>query len=434
VTRLSRIRQLQVRSTSSIPKQYEGKNPLVVGRKLGVDALLGGSIQRIGENLRITVQFVRVHDGVVLWAHQFDEKAARLFKVEDSIAEQTLAALRTTLSIEEERQIARSPTASSEAYEDYLKGRYFSNKRTEEALWTAIGYFEHAIQHDSNYAIAYIGLADCYNLLVFLGTIPTPEGTAKTIASARKALEIDASLGEAHTSIGFAKFCQGVWDEAEYEFGIARKTAPNYATTYHWLSEFFVARGKFDDAVAMVQRARELDPMSLTINANIGSVLYFARQYSRAIEEMKSAQQLDRYFLLTHWYLGLNLTQLGKYDEAIAELQTALGLSQGSPLILATLGHAFAVSRRKEKARKIIAELKHLSTRRYVSPYDLAVVYAGLAEKSEALRWLSKAHNEGSNWMMFLNVDPRLDRIRSERGFEALARKVGVLPALPASK
>lgn len=176
----------------------------------------------------------------------------------------------------------------------------------------------------------------------------------------------------------------------------------------------------------MINRARELDPMSLTINANLGSILYFARQYDRGIEELQKALRLDRYFLLTHWYLALNYAKKKMYKEAIAELETARGLSQGSPLILATLGHVYAISHKTSRARALIAELEQLSQRRYVSPYDLATIYAGLGEKSEAFRCLQRAHKEGSNWLAFLNVDPRLDTLRSDRAFSSLAKKTAL--------
>ena len=425
--RLSRLRQILVRSASAIPKDYYGKSPLVVGRKLGVDALLEGSIQRSGDSLRVTVQFMRVRDGIVLWAHKFDEKFANLFKVEDSIAEETIAALRTTFSLEEEKVAAKPPTQNSEAYDDYLKGRYFWNKRTEETLRLAVGYFEHAIQRDPNYAIAYIGLADCYNLLAFLGTIETRDGCTKATAAAFKALELDPTLAEAHTSIAFAKFCLGTWNDSKREFDKALKGAPHYATTYHWYSEYLTAQGRFDEAVAMMQRARELDPMSLTINANLGSVLFFARQYDRAIEELKVALQLDPYFVLTRWYLGQNLAQKRMFPQAVAELETALGLSQGSPLVMATLGHVYAMSNKKDKARKILKELGQLGKRRYVSAYDFATVHAGLGENAEAFRWLARAFREGSNWLAYLNVDPRMDRLRSDRRFRLLVKKIGLV-------
>ena len=423
ITRLSRIRQIVVRSTSVSQTDYASKSSLLMGRKLGVDALLGGSIQREGAHIRVTVQLLRVSDGTVLWANQFDEKFADLFKVEDSVAEQTIAALRTTLSIEEEQQISKRPTENSEAYDDYLRGRYFWNKRTEESLRIATEHFERAIRHDANYAVAYTGLADCYNLLAFMGTIATREGCAQATEAGLKALEIDPTLTEAHTSIAFAKFCGGAWAEAKVEFDLALKGAPHYATTYHWYSEYLTALGRFDDAVAMINRARELDPMSLTINANLGSILYFARQYDRGIEELHKALRLDQYFLLTHWYLALNYAKKKMYKEAIAELETARGLSQGSPLILATLGHVYAISHKTSRARALIAELEQLSQRRYVSPYDLATIYAGLGEKSEAFRCLQRAHKEGSNWLVFLNVDPRLDTLRSDRAFSSLAKK-----------
>lgn len=426
ITRLSRTRQIMVRSTSAVPNANSGRSILAVGRRLGVDGLLVGSIQRVGENFRVTVQFLRVRDGAVLWAGQFDEKLADLFKIEDSIAEQTLSALRATLSIQEETRIPMRPTGNSEAYDHYLRGRYFWNKRTEEALRLAIGSFEQAIENDPQYAIAYVGLAECYNLLAFLGTIATREGCAQAIAAATRALEIDPALAEANTSIAFAHFCLASWEKAKNAFDRALEGAPHYATTYHWLSEYLTALSRFDEAVAMMHRARELDPMSLTINANLGSVLYFAREYDRAIEELRVALQLDRYFLLTHWYLALNYAQKRMYSEAVSELETALDLSQGSPLVLATLGHVYAVSGKKDQARKIIAELKHLAFRRYVSPYDLATIHAGLGEKVEAFRWLNRAYKENSNWLAFLNVDPRMDRLRSGRTFVHLVRRIGI--------
>ena len=423
ITRLSRIRHIVVRSASANKTDHAGEDTLLIGRKLKVDVLLNGSIQRQGTHIRVTMQLLRVSDGTVLWADQFDEKFSLLFKVEDSVAGQTVAALRATLSIEEEQQVSKRPTKNSDAYDDYLRGRYFASKRTEESLRIAVEHFERAIGHDTNYAIAYTGLADCYNLLAFMGMIPTREGCSKAKEAALKALEIDPTLVEAHTSIAFAKFCSGAWEDARVEFSLALEQAPHYAMTYHWYSEYLTAVGCFDDAVAMFNRARELAPMSLTINANLGSILYFARQYDRAIEELQKALRLDHYFLLTHWYLALNYTKKEMYKEAIAELETARYLSQGSPIILATLGHVYAVSHKTSRARTLIADLEKLSQRRYVSPYDLATIYAGIGAKAEAFRCLRRAHKEGSNWLAFLNVDPRMDSLRSDRAFATLVKK-----------
>jgi TolB-like protein/Flp pilus assembly protein TadD len=428
ITKLSNLRQIIVRPTSAVLKYADpGHNPVTAGREMGVGAVLEGKIQKSGDRIRVTVQLVRVRDGSTLWADTFDERFTNIFALQDSISEKVASALTLTLTGEEQRQLTKHHTENTEAYQLYLKARYYWNKRTTDGLKKSIDYFQHAIELDPNYALAYAGQADAYALLA--NPQPQPQIVTQARAAAMKALELDDTLAEAHTSLAFVKFnYDWDWAGAEREFKRAIELNPNYATARHWYAYYLITMGRPDQAVASVRRAQELDPLSLIINTDLGDILFYARRTDEAIEQYHKTLELDPNFLPAIFNLGLVYEQKGMYKEAVAQFQKAIALSDRSPDMVAALGHVYAVSGERAKARVILDELTKRSTTEYVLPYDRAVIYVGLGEKDQAVAWLQKDYEERALWPDRIKADPRLDPIRSDVRFTGLLRRLGLLP------
>ena len=428
ITKLSRLQEISVRPTSAILKYVDRELDLAaIGRELGVDALLDGAFEWADDQLRVTVQIVRSNGGTPLLAEQFDEQFTNIFALEDSISERVTCALRLRLSSEEKKQITKRYTENVEAYQAYLRGRYFWDKRTEDGMKKAISYFEQAIALDPDYALALSGLADAYFLLGAYRALPPNECFPQSRRAAERALELDDTLAEAQCTLAYVKACYD-WDWQAAERGFKRALAinPNYAIGHIWYSDYLSAVGRFEEALAEVRRALELDPLSLINNLNLALPHYFARQYDRAIEQLLKALELDPYSALGHWSLGQAYRQSGRYEEAIGELRKAIQLSGQSPLALAALGHTYAVSGRMKEALKIIAELQALARQRYVSPYEIATVFAGLGEQDRAFDWLDCACRERAGRLFFLRVDPYWDGLRLDPRFAALLQCIGL--------
>jgi TolB-like protein/Flp pilus assembly protein TadD len=425
ITRLSNLRQIVVRPTSAVLK-YVGPDhdPVAVGRELGVDSVLDGKIQKVDDRLRVTVQLLSVRDGAPLWAETFDEQLTSVFAVEDSISAQVTQALILTLSGEEKRQLAKHSTESGEAYQLYLKGRYFWNKRSSEGLEKAIAHFEQAIERDPNYALAYAGLADAYSVIAN-APLPQREALPKAREAALKALEIDDTLAEAHTSLAFVKFSYDWdWAGAEREFKRAHELNPNYATAHHWYAYYLIAMGRPDEALAEIRHAQALDPLSLIINTDVGDILAYARRYDEAVEQFRKTLDLDPNFTQAHFNLGLTLERMGQYEDAIAEFQKAIELSERNADMVAALGHVYAIVGRRAEAVAILDELNQRSKREYVLPYDRALIHLGLGQNGPALAWLQKDIDERVVWADRWTADARLDPVRSDPRFAELLRRV----------
>ena len=427
ITKLTNVKRIVVRRTSAV-LGYGGKDqdPIAAGRELKVDAVLDGRVQRFGDTVRATVQLVRVSDGSSLWAGKFDESSTNIFKVQDSISEQVAQTLVPTLTGEERELVTRRYTENVEAQSLYSKGRYFWNKRTPEGLQKGIAYFEQATKEDPGYALAYAGLADSYALLGLYGILPPREAMPKAKQMAAKAFAIDSTLAEAHTSLGIVRTdYDWDWAEAEKEFQRALDLNPNNATSHHLYGWYLTTMGRFDEAMAHTKRAEELEPVSSIITTAVGWIFYSQGRYDEAIVAYGKALELDPTFGSAHYRLGEAYSQKGMNKEAIAEFQKALDLSAHSVIRLASMGHAYAVSGDREGALRILKELKQRSGQEYLSPYYLALIHAGLGENRQALDWLEKAYDERSAVMVFLKVDPRFDRMRSDPGFANLLRRVG---------
>jgi len=427
VNSLTKLPKLRV-VPRSVMISYKGRNvdPRKVGQELNVRAVVTGRIHRHGDTISIQADLIDLDSVSQIWGQHYDRRLADILLVQEEISRDIFENLRLKLNVEEQKQL--------EAYRLYLKGRNAWNKRTPEGLQQGIDYFQQAINTDPNYAAAYAGLADCYNMQVIYGVHQPKDGFPKAKEAAVKALEMDETLAEAHTSLAFVKFR---WDrdrlEAEREFQLAIKYKPTYAPAHQWYSSYLVALERFDEAIAEAKRTSELEPLSFTASSHLGWILYLSGRTDEAIAQCTKILSLDPNSFPAHRYLGLAYEQKGMYPQAIDEFQKGVKIS-GSPLILALLGHAYAVSGKTTEARAVLSDLHDLSeapdveARRYVSPYTVAAIYAGLGEKDQAFKWLERAFEERDVWLMNLKVDPVFAKLRSDRRFQDLLTRAGLRP------
>jgi len=432
INSLSQIPKLRVMSRSTMFR-YKGRevDPQTVGRELGVRAVLTGRALQLGDSIVIGTELVDAADGSQLWGEQYRRKLSDIFALQEEISREISEKLRLKLTVEDKKRLTKRYTENTEAYHLYLKGRYYENKFfNDAALRRAIECFQQAVDCNPTYALAYAGLADCYIKLSTLNVSPSKEGFAKARAAVMKALEIDDTLAEGHTSLARIKSSfDWDWPAAEEEFKRAIDLNPNYATAHHLYGRHLMIMGRFDEAAVEIRRASELDPLSLIINADLSAPLFLARQYDRAIESLRKTLEMDPNFALAHVRLGGAYEFKGMYEEAIAEYQRAIDLSGSSadnPVMSALLAHAYAESGRGDQARDILDRLKEQSQRGYVSPYDIAEVHAALGEKDQAFEWLEKAYDVRSSNLRFLKVSQYFtDSLRLDPRFEDLMRRVG---------
>jgi TolB-like protein len=428
ITRLSKINRLVVRPTSTVRRYAEiDIDPVAAGRELKVESVLEGSIQKSGAQVRITARLITVESGQALWADTFDERFTDIFAVEDSISEKVASALALRLSGEEKERLTHRHTENAEAYQLYLKGRYCWNRRTVEGIKRSIDYYQKAIDLDPGYALAYAGLADSYTLLgdVGVGAITPGEAFAKGKAAVIAALQFDDSLAEAHASLAHLNMHHYQWADAEQEFHRAIRLSPNYSTSHHWYAYYLVFTGRTSEALAEIKLAEELDPLSPSISADVGDIFYFARRYDEAIEKLRQTIESDPRFFRAHLNLARAYQQKRMHEEALAEFQTATSLAPDNLAVFASLAHARAVSGRQEEARAALAQLIEMSKQKYVSPYLIAIIHAGLGQQDEAFEFLDRADQSRAEWMIYLSVDPRFDCLRKDARFQDLLRRAG---------
>jgi len=427
LTRLAKVADLKVISRTSTQHLKSVPNDLPqIAKQLGVAHVLEGSVQKANDQIRVNVQLINALTDTHLWAETFDRKLTDIFAVESEIAKTITDTLQAKLSGSEQHAIAARPTENTEAHQLYLKGRFFWNKRTANDLKKSIEYFEQAIAADPNYALAYAGIADAYVWLPGY-TAGTPQDCyPKAKAAATKALQLDDTLAEAHTTLALA-----IWlydfdaSQAIKEFQRAIELNPNYAIAHQqYGNNTLSALGRFDDAIVEGKRAVELDPLSLVINTDMGSDYYYARRYDEAIAQLHKTLEMDPGFYIAHLVLGQILDAKGARDAAIVECEKARALND-DPSVLGVLARAHGLSGNKMEAEKILDHLKELSKERYVAAYSFALVYLGLGDKPEALRWLEQSYQDraGSD-IGFIRVDPLLDPLRGDPRFEALAEKI----------
>jgi TolB-like protein/DNA-binding winged helix-turn-helix (wHTH) protein/Tfp pilus assembly protein PilF len=428
IAHLAKIRSLRVISRTSAMEYKGAHKPLSeIARDLHVDAVVEGTVLRSGNRVRITAELVQVATDRHLWAETYESELGDILTLQSQVTSAIVNEIRIKLTPEEQERLATTRPVSTESYENYLKGRYYWNKRSEEGLTKAIDYFQVAIEKDPRYALAYAGLADCYSIMgsAIVGTVPASDVAPKARAAALKSLELDESLAEAHTSLATVRFNYD-WDWAAAAGGFKRaiELNPSYATVYQRYSLYLIAMGHINESIAEMNRARELDPLSISMNFSLGWRLYMARQFDQAIEQLRNTIDMDPNFALPHLVLGQAYGQKRFYDEAIAELQQATRISHDSPPMVGALARAYAVSGRTADARNLLDQLMEQSKKQYVSPFYVAIVFAGLGENDKALDWLEKAYRDRSNRVVFLKVDPELDSLRSNPRFHELQHKL----------
>jgi serine/threonine protein kinase/Flp pilus assembly protein TadD len=431
INSLSQLPHLKVMSRDSAFR-YKGKetDAQTVGRQLGVRAVLEGRVMQRGDSLSISTELVDARDNSHIWGQQYNRNSADVFTVQEEIAKEMTTALRMRLTGEDEKRMAKSYTASPEAYQLYLKGRYWWNKRTGEALSKGIEYFQQAITKDPTYALAYSGLADCYTLLPIYANVPPKDAFPKAKEAALKALEIDDTLAEAHASLAFVKKqYDWDWSGGEKEFQRAIELNPAYATAYQWYGETLSHTGRLEKAITEYTQALELDPLSLAINRELGRAFYLARQYDQAIEQLRKTLEMDPNFVLAHLFLGQAYVQKSMYKEGIAEIEKELVISPGDPYALSGLGYTYALAGRRAEAQKVLNHLDELSKQKYVHAGFLVVIYVGLGEKGKAFEWLEKGYEDRSLEIgPGIKVDPTLDPLRSDPRFQNLLRRMNLQP------
>jgi TolB-like protein/Tfp pilus assembly protein PilF len=427
LARLGKIAALKVISRTST-QHYKStpENLPAIARQLGVANILEGSVQKSGNDVRVNVELIDAATQAHLWAEMYDRKLTDIFKVESEIAAAIAEALQAKLTGAEKKAIAKRPTANPEAYELYLEGRYFWNKRTGADLQTSLQYFEQAIAKDPNYALAYAGLAESYVLLGLYAVGPPEQSVPKAKAAAKKALELDGTLAEAHTALGLTLALYD-WDFAASakEFESALESNPNYATAHQWFgNSTLLITGDFDRAIAEGKRAVQLDPLSLVIISDLGGDYIMARRYGEAIAEFKRVLTMDSRFYNARWQLGEALQLNGQVPEAIAEYEKTINEPE-NPRMLALLSTAYASIGKRDEALKLLAQLDQAATRRFVGAYNYALVHVGLGEKDKAIDDLERTYRERSDpHIVNIKFDPMLDPLRGDPRFEALVMKV----------
>jgi serine/threonine protein kinase/tetratricopeptide (TPR) repeat protein len=410
---------------------YKGKeiDPQKVGHELNVRAILTGRVIQHGDRLNLQADLVDVSEISQLWGQQYDRKLADIITVQEDVARAVSDKLRLRTTAEEQRLLVRRSTQNAEAYQLYLKGLYYWNRRTGVGLKKAVDFFRQALEKDPGYALAYAGMAESYAMFSYYTVAPPAEAFPKAKAAAVKALEIDETVAEAHASLGWVKISyEWDWAGADREFGRALEIDPNHATARQWYAAYLVAMGRPDESLAAYRRALETEPLSLIISAMTGRGLYFLRRYDDAIDQLRKTLELDPSFAEAHLCLGLAYEQKGMYAEAIAALRQGLEDSGGEPRMAGALGHAYAVSGRRTDAEKILLQLTEQSRHRYVAPYDIAVVHLGLGNQRQAFDYLERAFDDHSHWLIFMRADPRFDSVRGDPRYQDLLRRMLLIP------
>jgi len=428
ITELAQISALRVISRTSVMRYKGTVKPLPeIARELHVDAVVEGSVARSGDHVRISAQLIEAATDRHLWAKSYERDLSDVLQMEGELARAVAREIQVKLTPQEQTRLTSARTVNPEAHDAYLKGRYYMNKTTEENVNKGIKYFQHAISIDRGYASAYAGLADAYYLLSNL-RLPPQEAMPKARAAATKALELDQTLADAHTSLAVVKaFYDWQWPEAENEFKRALKLNPSYAPAHVWYGSLLSDLGRHDEALAEIQRALEIDPLSVNTSERLGETYYWRRQYDLAIEQYRKTLEMDPSFFPAHWGLGWAYEQKGMLKEAIAEDKETVRLGGGLGAS-ALLGHAYAVAGKKSEAQQILRQLKSQSGKSFVSAYDIATIYVGLGEKERALTLLEDGYEQRAEGLVWLKVDPVFDSLRSDPRFQDLLRRVGLPP------
>jgi serine/threonine-protein kinase len=427
---LSQLPKLKVMARSTVFRCRElHDRPEDVGRELGVRAVLTGRLQTRDDTIILRAELVDATDGTRLWGGRLRRPVGDLLQIEDEICQEIADNLRFKLSPEEKDRIAKRHTGNPQAHEAYLQGRYFWNRwKTPEAMRTAIGFFQRALELDPFFARAYAGLADSYSILGNVKAIPPDKAYPQAKKAALQGLGIDESLAELHTSLGFVqRFWEWDWEASRSSFERAIALNPGYSTAHRFYAHLLTGLGEHDSAIERARHALELDPLSLILYTAVGDAFFYARRYDEAMAYYRKSIEMDAEFLPGHTDLARALELAGRYEEAIEEFRTAEALApEGPPEPSSGLAHVYARMGRREAALAIVEELLELSTRRYVSPYGIASIYACLGEVDHALDWLERAFEEHDQTLVWIKVHPRLDPVRGTPRYESLLRKMSL--------
>jgi serine/threonine protein kinase/Flp pilus assembly protein TadD len=434
ITDLAQIGALGVMGRNSVMKYQRDTRPAPeIARELHVDAVVTGRVERSGDKVRITAQLIPAATGRILWAKGYDRDLRDVLALEGELAQAIANEIKVKLTPEERARLTKVRQVDPEAHEAYLKGRYYWNRRSpvKDDLKKAIDNFQQAIAIDPTYALAYAGIADCYSVLgSWDSDVMSPDDAfPKARAAAERALEIDSSLGQAHTSLAYIKHhYDWDWVGAEQEYRKAIALNPRDPNTHHWYSHYLVGMGRFQESLAESRLALRLDPLDLILNVHLGWHYLFARQTEKAVEALRRATAMKENSWIPHHYLGWAYEQQGNYTSAITELEKADSLLPGTGARLSALAHAYALAGKRNEAKRILGQLLLMRQQRYVSPYEIAVIHVGLGERDQAFEWLERAYREHSGWLSYLNVEFRLDPLRSDPRFADLVRRVGLPP------
>ncbi|HVN75440.1 MAG TPA: protein kinase, partial [Thermoanaerobaculaceae bacterium] len=429
ITDLAKIRDLRVVSRTSVMRYKQTQKSIrEIAGELNVDAAVEGSVERVGDRIRIRAHLIRAATDETIWAEGYERHLADVLVLQSEVAHSIAREIEVKLTPEERAVLMRARRVDPEAYGLYLKGRYFWAKRTPESVVKAIGLFEQAIDRDPTYPQAYGGLADCYMSLGFsfdVGSLPPTEAIPKAKAAVAKALEITESLAEVHSPLAFMKLNYD-WDfsGAEAEFRRALQLNPGSANAHHWYAHLLVVAGRPKESLEESQRALELDPLSPIMSVHLGWLLYYLRDYDRALEQLAKTLELDPTYGLAYWYIGLVKEQQGAFSEALAALRRSDELLKDNTVVKADMAHTLAVAGCRADAERALENLLALARRRHVNPFELALVYLGLGQNEAAFEWLERAYEARSDLMVYLRVDPRLDSVRSDPRFRELVRRM----------
>jgi serine/threonine protein kinase/tetratricopeptide (TPR) repeat protein len=429
INSLSELQQLRV-IARPMAFRYKQKDvdPRQVGRELGVAAVLTGKVRQVQDALNVQADLVDTVTGAEIWGAGYDRKLTDLLAVKQAIAQQVAAKLKLKLSSEEQRRLVKHDSTNPEAYQFYLRGRYFWDKRTADGIKQAIEHFQQSIERDPNFALGYVGLADSYTGLAFYNFDAPHEAMPKAKESALKALALDDTLAEAHATLAHILMnYDWNWSEAEKEFKRSIELRPDYARAHQWYAiHYLTATGRLEEAVQEMKKALELEPASLVMNTFMGATLYYAARYDEAIDQCRRTIQMDPNFAVAHWHLGLAYEQKQLLDAAAEEFKKAISLSGGSPLMKAALGRIYAESQKEYEANKVLNELNELAKRQYVSAYELATIYVARGNNEQAFQLLEQAYAEHSFHFVNLNVSPQFKSLSSDPRFQDLVQRIAL--------
>lgn len=430
INRLDRISALRTISRTSAWTYKDAKKPLgQIARELKVDSVVEGSVEWSKNRVRISARLVNAKTEKALWSDSYESDLPDILSLQSELAGAIAREVQVKLTPQEKLLLTSARKVDPEAYQAYVNGRYQWNKRSPAGVKLSIEYFERAIKKDPSYAPAYAGMADAYALLGSIGVdvLPPREAMPKAEAAALKAVQLDESLAEGHTSLAYAKLSyRWDWTTAEKEFKRAIELNPGYATAHQWYAHYMLAMGLLDEALVEMERARNVDPYSKVINVGVGWCHYQARRYDRAIDEYRKTLEIDPGFFLAHCTMGMAYEQKGLYKEAIEHYKTGLSLSAGALFPSARLTHAYAKSGNRQEAERMLDDLLRLSNQRYIPAVYIASIYEALGDDNRLMEWVDKACQERSDYLIYLRTEPSLDRMRLDPRFIKVLQQVGL--------